>query len=467
VAPPLLRGRARLGQQLLGLVFLAVLLGLVGLSIATYQKVFTPWTTVTLQADRIGNQLTTGADVKARGVIVGEVRAVRPTAEGAELELRLRPEAAQRVPADTSAMILPKTLFGEKFVSLTFEGTGVGPGSGPSLADGDVIAQDQSQTARETAEALDSLLPLLQTLNPEAVSTTLNAVSSALRDRGDRIGSNLVLVRDYFAEFNPELGSLQRNIQGTADFADTLTAATPDIVKLLDELSVVNRNLVRDQDALERFLRDTAGFARTTEGFVAENEQRFITLARESVPNLRVYERYAPGFPCLAASLAEDHRQISNAFGTLQPGLHITLEFTSDNGPYVPGDEPEYLDDAGPTCRSLGTEGRERPIPEYREGQDGYRDGQDVIPETGGRTGEPPTGPGGPYTYPDQRRKAPQDQGTGSASASAMPFSPASYDKAAVGRVVAPALGVGAGEVPDVAVLLFAPMARDTVVRVS
>jgi phospholipid/cholesterol/gamma-HCH transport system substrate-binding protein len=465
VAPPLLRGSALAKQRLWGLVFLLVLLGLVALSIGMYNKVFSPWMHVTLQADRIGNQLTPGADVKARGVIVGEVRSVRSTEDGAELSLRLQPEMAEKVPADTSAMILPTTLFGEKFVALTFSGRDAG--DRPSLADGAVIAQDRSQTARETEQALNNLLPLLQTLDPVSVSTTLNALSSALRDRGDRIGGNLQLVRDYLVEFNPEMPVLQENLRGTADFADTLDAAAPDLVKLLDDLSAVNRNLVRDQAALDRFLRDTTGFAGTLEGFVAENEQRFITLARESVPNLRVYERYSPQFPCMSAALVEDHREIANAFGTLQPGLHITLEFTSDNGPYVPGDEPEYLDDNGPTCRSLGTSGRERPVPEYREGQDGYRDGQEVDPGTGQRSGSPPDGPGGPYTYPDQRRKAPQDSGRASTTASVMPFSPASYDKAAVGATVAPALGVTPAEVPDVAVLLFAPVARDTVVRVS
>ena len=38
---------------------------------------------------------------------------------------------------------------------------------------------------------------------------------------------------------------------------------------------------------------------------------------------------------------------------------------------------------------------------------------------------------------------------------------------AAVGAVVAPALGLRPDEVPDVAVLLLAPVARDTVVRAS
>ena len=465
MAPPIARGGARVVRQLQGLLFLAVLAALVLLTIGIYNKWFTDRVAVTLQADRIGNQLTTGADVKARGVIIGEVTSVRATAEGSELELRLDPAKAGLVPADTRARILPTTLFGEKFVALDFD-LPTDPASGrQTLADGGVITQDRSETARETTEALDNLLPLLQTLNPESVSTTLNAVSSALRGRGDRIGSNLTLAGQYFEQFNPELGRFQENVRGTADLADTFTAATPDLVSLLDDLSAVNRNLVRDEAALDRVLRDTAGVARTAEDFVGENEQRFLTLARESVPNLEVYARYSPQFPCLFGTIV-DQLPLGEAFGGLQPGLHITLKFTRDNGGYVPGDETEYLDDSGPTCRSLGTAPRERPIPEFKDAQDGYRDGQEVEPSTGRRSGEPPEGPGGPYTYPDQRRKAPQDQGT-QTSASGMPMSAATYDRAAVGAVVAPALGLRPDEVPDVAVLLLAPVARDTVVRAS
>jgi phospholipid/cholesterol/gamma-HCH transport system substrate-binding protein len=464
MAPPLLRGRSMWLGRLRGLVFLVVLLGLVALSIAMYQKAFTPWVNVTLQADRIGNQLTEGADVKSRGVIIGEVRAVRAVGDGAELELRLRPEQAERVPADTRAQIVPTTLFGEKYVSLVFDGQPADESGRPGLGDGAVIAQDDSETAREFAAALDSLLPLLQTLDPPTVSTTLNALSSALRDRGDRIGSNLVLVRDWLAAFNPELDTLRSANEGLVDFNDTLTAGAGDISTLLRELSAVNRNLVRDQDALAAFLRDTTGVAGTAEGFVAENEQRFITLAAESVPNLRLYERYSPQFPCLLDGIARS-AELGDTFGGLRSGLHITLEVVDNLEPFVPGDEPEYLDDPGPTC--FGLEGEPiRPFPTYRNPDDGHRDGQGLDPRTGRTDGPPPDGPGGPYTYPDQRRKAPQDRGT-STSGSVMPSSAVTYDRVAVGRAVAPALGLQPDEVPDVAVLLFAPVARGTVVAPS
>jgi phospholipid/cholesterol/gamma-HCH transport system substrate-binding protein len=464
VAPPVVHGRAAAKQRLVGLVFLGVLVGLVALTVALYQKAFTPTVDVVLQADRAGNQLTKGADVKARGVLVGEVGEITSIDGGARVQLAIRRDKVGALPSDATAQLLPKTLFGEKFVALDFDS---GSGARP-LRDGDVIPQDRSETARELATALDNLLPLLQTLEPQQVSTTLNALSSALRGRGDRIGENLVLTRDYLAQINPELPVLAEDFRGLADFADTLDASADDLVRVLDNLSAVNRNLVESEDELSGFLAATTGVAGTARGFLAENEQRFITLARESVPNLTLYAEFSPQFPCLADGLVRSTDAISDTFGNLQPGLHITLEVTKDNGGYVPGDEPEYLDRSGPTCRGL-VGPPEVPFPEYTDARDGYRDGQGVDERTGQRDGSPPTGPEGPYTYPDQRRQGPDGaarSGT-STSASATPFSPASYDKAAVGAVVAPAYGVPARDVPDVAVLLFGPVARGTVVSTA
>jgi phospholipid/cholesterol/gamma-HCH transport system substrate-binding protein len=436
VAPPLRRGRALALQRLTGLVFLAVLAGLVGLSVASYRKAFTPWTDVVLRTDRVGNQLDVGADVKARGVLVGEVASVAATPEGAELRLRLDPEHAASVPASTRAQVLPKTLFGEKFVSLVFEGDG-SPVDQP-LTDGAVIAQDRSATARELSAALDSLLPVLQTLRPDDLSTTLVAVSTALRGRGERIGSNLVLARDYLAGFNPELDRLAAGNRGLADLADTLDAAAPDVLSLLDDAAAGGRSLQRDEQALERFLRTTTGAAAALERFTQDNGQRFVGLARESVPNLQLYERYSPQYPCLLDGLVRSDEQ-GEVFGGLQPGLHITLELVRELDRFVPGDEPEYLDDVGPTCYGLDGEPI-RPFPTYRNPADGFRDGQGVDPSTGRGDGPAPSGPGPGRTYPDQRRTA--------------------SGRAALGAAVAPVLGVAPEDVPDVAVLLLTPVAR-------
>jgi phospholipid/cholesterol/gamma-HCH transport system substrate-binding protein len=445
MAAPLKTGRRRVQQQLAGLLFLAVLAGLVGLTVALYQKAFTDVVHVTLEADRIGSQLSKGGDVKARGLIIGEIREVSSDGDRARIELALEPEAAQRVPSDVRAQMLPKTLFGEKFVALVFDEDS----SAPPLEEGAVIPQDRSQTAIETSEALDNLLPLLQTLKPVELSTTLNALSTALNGRGDQLGENLELVDSYLQSFNPEIETLGEDFRGLADLADNLERTTPDIVALLDNLSVVNRNLVEQEQELSTFLDATTGFAGELQGFLQENEQRLIRLAADSRPVLGLYEKYAPGAPCLFKGLERQDSMIANTFGGLQPGLHITLEFTHDQGGYRPGDEPKYGEDSGPTCYGLPPNPPVVPMPVYTEVEDGYCDEQEEAPGIQDECVRDDPPPPSPALEP-ARALAQRD-----------------VERATVGAAVGPVMGLAPKDVPDLAVLLFGPVARGTQVGLS
>ena len=444
MAPPLVTGRRRVQQQLAGLLFLAVLAGAVGLTVALYQKSFTDVVTVMLETDRIGNQLSKGGDVKARGLVIGEVRSVRTDGDGATIELALEPAAAQQVPRDARAQMLPKTLFGEKFVSLVFDESS----SAPPLEEGSVIPQDRSSTALETAEALDNLLPLLQALKPADLSTTLNALSTALRGRGDQLGQNLELVDDYLREFNPEIEGLGENFRGVADFADNLDRATPDVIALLDNLSAINRNLVEQEQELDTFLTSTAGFARELDSLLVENEDRLIRLAADSLPPLRLYEKYSPQTECLLRGLVAQNQLAEDTLGGNQPGLHITLEVTEQQANYVPGQEPEYGEDAGPTCKGLPPNPPIVPFPVDVEVEDGYCDEAEEQP--GIQNGCDPEAEGEPAAFEPARALAQRD-----------------VERAAVGAAVGPVMGVAPVDVPDLATLLFGPLARGTKVGLA
>ncbi|MFD1049940.1 MlaD family protein, partial [Kibdelosporangium lantanae] len=106
----------RIRYQLLGLVFLLIVALFVYLTVASYRKAFTPVAMVTLQTDHVGNQLQAGADVKVRGMIVGEVRDIRAMGDHAEMDLAMQPDKLDAIPANVSARLLPKTLFGERYV---------------------------------------------------------------------------------------------------------------------------------------------------------------------------------------------------------------------------------------------------------------------------------------------------------------------------------------------------------------
>ena len=105
-------GAALVRMRLVGVAFILVIAPLIALTIAIYNKAFTDVVNVTLQADRAGNQLTAPADVKLNGVIVGEAREVKASADGADIELALKPGMVESIPQNVSARLLPKTLFG-------------------------------------------------------------------------------------------------------------------------------------------------------------------------------------------------------------------------------------------------------------------------------------------------------------------------------------------------------------------
>ncbi|MGY1721717.1 MCE family protein [Blastococcus sp. SYSU DS0533] len=338
-------------RRLQGLAFLVVLVLLLGLAVAAYQKAFTEVARVTLQTDTVGNQLQEASDVKVRGVIVGDVRDVRASADGAEIELAIRPEHLAQIPADVTARLLPKTLFGERFVSLELPERP----SAERLADGDVIGQDRSENAIELQRVIDGLLPLLQAVEPQDLATTLGAVADALRGRGDRLGANLAEVGRYVGELNTVLPDLQADIIGLADFADTYDSAADDLLALLDNLAVTSTTLVDQQEQLRRTFTVGRAAGDVTAGFLEANERNIISLAETSRPVLGVFAEYSPVYPCLLEGLTRFNPMISEAFGADgDPSLDLNIVVTlPPRNPYVPGDQPAYLDRSGPDCQGL------------------------------------------------------------------------------------------------------------------
>jgi phospholipid/cholesterol/gamma-HCH transport system substrate-binding protein len=338
---------SRLGNRAYGVGFILVVALLVGLSVASFQKRFTSVVMVDLLTDRIGSQLQTSSDVKLRGLIVGEVRRIETTGNGAKLELALKPEMVDLIPANVSARLLPKTLFGERFVDL------VTPAGAPAkhIEEGDTIGQDRTSVAIELEKVFDDLLPLLRTVQPEKLSATLNALATALEGRGTRLGQNLVLVDSYFKEINPKLPTIKADISGLADLASTYAVAAPDLVRAAKALVTTSTTIVEKKDALSGFLVGTAGFANTTADFLDANGERIIRVGSVQRPTVEVLAKYSPQYPCIATAMVNWIPRIDEAWRDKK--FHITVEITKQRSGYKPGEEPRWGEKRGPSCQGL------------------------------------------------------------------------------------------------------------------
>jgi len=331
----------RVKRRLQGVAFLAVVALLLGFTIAIYNKSL-PWQSadkVTLLADRIGNQLVVPADVKLDGILVGRVSGVHVSGDHAVMTLQIDKSKIGEIPADVQARILPKTLFGEKFVDLVIP---EGDNGNTPLRAGGVIQQDHSKTAIELQTVFNDLVPLLRALKPAELSIALSNLADALRNRGNALGHNLELVNTYFTQFNKDLPNFNHDISGLADLASNYADATPDLMATLRNFTVNAKTMTQKRDQFAQFLIGTQGFAKEATKVFGDNADRLITLARVSKPVLDLYAQYSEVLECLPNGLAiYDRSRLEQTFGQ-GPFLHITLTPVGDRGAYTTSDRPTF-----------------------------------------------------------------------------------------------------------------------------
>ena len=340
---------ATLSRRLAGVAFLAVLGLLVWFVVARYQGRFTAAATVVVETGSAGNNMHPRAQVKARGVVVGEVRRITSPGSGARLELALRPDHFRLLPAGVSAQLLPTTLFGERYVALVLPRR-----PGPArLAEHAVIQQDRSANAIELERVLQDLLPLLQAVQPQKLSVTLTAIARALDGRGAQLGSTLRELNGYLTELEPSLPRLNENISRLVEVVNSYADAAPDLTDALTHLSVTSRTLVEQQHNLRTLFASVTTAGGDLHSFLADNSDTIVRLSADSRPTLAVLAKYAPEFPCVLQQLTDTASDMDKALGkgTPEPGLHVRLHVTRSRGEYRPGkDKPRYRDKSGPAC---------------------------------------------------------------------------------------------------------------------
>ncbi|BFP50928.1 MCE family protein [Streptomyces griseus] len=422
-------------RRLAGVTFLLVPAVLVWVSVAVYQKDFTDDATVTVRTGSVGNEMHTHADVKLRGVVIGQVRSIATDGEGARLTLAIDRDKLGRIPADVTAQMLPTTLFGARFVAL------VPPRipTGSTLRAGAVIPQDRSSNAIELEQVLDNVLPLLTAVKPEKLSATLNAVSQALEGRGERLGETLTTLDGHLKKFNPQLPTLNADIKELVKVSTLYADAAPDVLDALTDATVTSSTLADQEARLAGLYGTTTAAAQDVTSFLRENKDNLIRLSASSRPSLQLLAEYAESFPCTLRTMAGFVPAMDKALGkgTDQPGLHVSVKAVPSKGKYVPGkDTPVYDATGGPHCYSVPYVGKHAPTADTRRAAD--------------VTAPPPT---------------PDNGGDGTDTALGLPNSP--QESRLVNELVAPSLKVRPGDLADWSSVLIGPAFRGAEVKLK
>ena len=437
-----------------GAAMIAALVGFTALSIAIFQQKFTSFVPVTLQIQRAGLQLLPGSDVKVRGLLVGSVGSISSDGNGATIKLRITPSKAKLIPDNVDARLLPKTIFGEKYVDLIIPSQA----SPQHIQAGDVIPEDRSQPALEINQALDDLLPMLRTVQPAELNTTLTAMATALSGRGKQLGQTMANFDAYLRQINPHLPAMQHDFRAFADVTSTYDQAAPALLQAIGNFTVSAKTLIDNRQNFTNLLADLTGASDATKDLLDRNAQNIIKVNSVNRQTVALMKRYSPEFPCFFAGFAG---VVANIKSTTMPAPHqnianVWLEFVPGVPTYTRQDLPDFTDNRGPNCYGLPHPGL---VPKLQ-----FQDGTQDDPRFAGKA---QSSAGTTLLSPNALG------GTNGKSVASTTSSPSMGDagtiaeKSSLDNLLGPVMGMSATKVPDVADLLWGPLLRGATVALS
>ncbi|MCZ4076876.1 MCE family protein [Rhodococcus sp. H36-A4] len=329
-----------------------LVLGLVAITafaLITFAGGFTSTVPVTVTSARAGLVMDPQAKVKLRGVEVGRVGSISQEDGMARLDLDLDPSMLSLIPSNAAVEIKSTTVFGAKYVNFVVPADP----SSQSIEAGAVIPADSVTVEFNTL--FQHLSEVLQKLEPEKLNATLGAVSSALRGRGEQLGSLLEDTDSYLKTVNPSLPALQRDLSAAAIVTNVYADATPDLMRVLDNASDTGKTIVEEQANLDLLLMNVTGLADTATQVLSENQQPLETALSTLTDTTTLLDEYSPAISCFLVGLNKGRKQFGPLAGAGDSAsLMLSASFVLGDPAYtVEKDLPKIAASGGPNCYGL------------------------------------------------------------------------------------------------------------------
>lgn len=232
------------------------------------------------------------AIVTYRGADVGTVEKVDLTGSGVRVEMDLK--KGTDIPQSSHAEVHSTSAIGEQYVDLVPDSK-----KGPYLADGDVIARDQTQEMLQITPVLEKLDTLLQSVPTKATSNLLDQVDEGLGGSADELA-------------------------GIIDDTSSLVDAAQDSVESTTSLVEAASPLLQTQQQLADQTRAYAGSLRTFTRTLAGSDADVRKLIGSSQPVkelTKTVDTISPDLPLLLANTAT----VSEVLNVFSPSLKSIL----------------------------------------------------------------------------------------------------------------------------------------------
>ena len=341
-------GAQRTHVRLAATVLACLLAAFAVLTYLSYTSAFASIDNVTLTAPRAGLEMDRGNKVKYRGIQIGKVDNISYTGDQAQLSLVIAGGELRYIPANASVHIASNTIFGAKSVEF------IAPKSPSATALRPGAHLAVSAVSLEVNTLFQSLIGLLQKIDPVELNGTLSALAEGLRGHGKDLGGVLAGLNTLTQQLNPKLPTLQRDFRRTAVVANIYADAAPDLVTVFNNTPTIARTVVDEQSNLNTALLSAIGLSNNAYDTLAPAEQNLIDAIKRLRAPLKVTADYSPEFGCLFGAINRGIQEFAPILGVRKAGLFTSSSFVLGAPTYTyPESLPRVNASGGPNCRGL------------------------------------------------------------------------------------------------------------------
>ena len=190
--------------------------------------------------------LTEGAAVRIAGVQVGRVQKMGVQHDQAVVDIAV--EKSANVRTDAQVQVRARSILGEKYLEITPVSS-----TEPLIADGATLMVTQAQT--EIDELVNSLGPLVNAVDADAVNAAMGRLSDALEDDPERVARMLTDVETILGNGAKASGSLEALMTETRSTLSSVRQLTTDTRPMIQR---TNRVVGRVDEATENLPTITA-----------------------------------------------------------------------------------------------------------------------------------------------------------------------------------------------------------------
>lgn len=274
----------------------AILLGVIAALIfgtgVLYSGSLQSFVPVTLTSERSGLVMETGAKVMLNGVQVGHVAGIAGGHDPVALKLDIDSDKANLIPANIGAQIRATTVFGAKYVDLIYPDRP----SSRALAAGAVLTSTNVTT--EVNTVFESLVGVLNQIDPAKLNSVLGALSEGFRGQGQRMGEAITDANQVLLQINPRSEKIRQDWRSLKGFSDAYGGAASDIVSIMDSAATTSSTITARASTLDHLLLSTVGFSQAGTQLIAPNLKNITEAINNLEPTTALLLKYNPVLTC-------------------------------------------------------------------------------------------------------------------------------------------------------------------------